>query len=114
MYTTATAISSVCVHCAHGTSHPNLARGAVLYSSAFCRRTLLARSRQIIAAVHVTSEVNKVALTYGSYQAHQIPPVSLIPPIFHIHSAINRGWTMGTLDTAVPHSHIPNPWQNHI
>jgi hypothetical protein len=86
----------------------------VQYSSAFYRRTLLARSRQIIAAVQVTSEVNKVALTHGSYQAHQIPPVSLITPTLHIHSSITRGWTMGTLDTAVPHSHTPNPWQNHM
>ena len=46
MYTSATAISSVCVHCAHRRSHPNLARGVVQYvcSSAFCRRTLLARA----------------------------------------------------------------------
>ena len=67
MYTSAAAISSVRVHCAHGTSQPNLARGVVQYSSAFYRRTLLARSRQILAAVQVTSEVNKVALTHGSY-----------------------------------------------
>jgi len=70
MYTSATAISNACVHWAHGTSHPNLARGVVRYISAFYRRTFLARSRQILATIHVTSEVNKVALTRGSYQVH--------------------------------------------
>ena len=114
MYTSATDISSVCVHCVSGTSHPNLDRGVVQCSSAFYRRNFLAKSRQILTAVHVTSDVNKVVLTHGSYQVHQFPPVSLIPQILYMHSSISRGWTMGTLDTAVPHLHIPNPWQNHI
>jgi hypothetical protein len=71
---------------------PNFRRlvaGFSPWSSGFAPRT-----------VHMEFVLDKVAMGKFSLRVLQFSPVSIIPPLLHIHSCII--WTMGPLASAVP------------
>jgi hypothetical protein len=61
-------------------------------------------------SVHVRLVVDKAALGQVSLRVLLFSPVSIIPPLLHIHVS-SGGWTMGPLAAAVPQRHSLTPSQ---